>query len=115
VGLNNQLASLQYTAAPNPVSQTTPAVLSAITSPASANVGSADTQAEQAPQPQPQQQQLAAVNHATAAAVQQHPALQGLTYPYHMAGLPAAAGTLDLASMYSLPHAAAAAAGMYTL
>lgn len=61
------------------------------------------------------QQAAAAVGgHPGAAGVGQHPtmsALQSLTYPYQFAaaGLP---GNFDLASMYSLPPAAA---GMYTL
>ena len=92
--------SLQYSVA-NPVSQTTPAVLSAITSPAvnqsSDQSAAAATAAEQ----------LAVAGAAAAAgtqtAIQPHQ-LPALSYPYPM-GLPA----IDWSSMYSLP------AGMYTL
>ena len=84
--------SLQYTAA-SPVSQTTPAVLSAITSPTVNPSGDAQDQAAAA---------------ASQAALQQHhaAAFSALSYPHaYPLGLPA----IDWASMYSLP------AGMYTL
>jgi len=84
--------SIQYTAA-SPVSQTTPAVLSAITSPAVNPSVDAQDQAAAA---------------AGQAALQQHQAaaFSALSYPQaYPLGLPA----IDWASMYSLP------VGMYTL
>jgi len=81
--------SIQYSLA-NPVSQTTPAVLSAITSP---TVNPSNDQAGD---------QLA-VAPATATALQPHQ-FPALSYPYPV-GLPA----IDWGNMYSLP------AGMYTL
>ena len=113
--------SLQYTHAQSPVSQTTPAVLSAITSPTVVSQAGAAPQTaaanSDAAHAQPEHHLTAAAHahlpaahqlHQQSAAAAQLQALQGL-YPYQFAtGLP---GNLDLASMYSLPPTA----GMYTL